>query len=167
MTQQTPLHPGDPFPTLTVALPEGRALHLPDSLAGHYGVVLFYRGSWCPYCNAQLREFQRSLDRFADMNTLVIALSVDDEATTRELIAKHGLQFLVGHSADACAIAAATGAFVNDDPMYLQSTGFVLDPRGRVVVSVYSSGAIGRLVPEDIIGLIRYLREHAPASRSS
>ena len=167
MTQITLLHPGDPFPALTVALPEGRALRLPDALAGHYGVVLFYRGSWCPYCNAQLRAFQRSLDRFADMDTLVIALSVDDEATTRDLIAKHGLQFPVGHSADARAIAAATGAFVNDDPMYLQSTGFVLDPGGRVVVSVYSSGAIGRLVPEDVIGLIRYLREHAPARQSS
>jgi peroxiredoxin len=167
MTQMTLLHPGDPFPALTVALAEGRALRLPDALAGHYGVVLFYRGSWCPYCNAQLRAFQRSLDRFADMDTLVIALSVDDEATTRDLTAKHGLQFPVGHSADACAIATATGAFVNDDPMYLQSTGFVLDPGGRVLVSVYSSGAIGRLVPEDVIGLIRYLREHAPASRSS
>jgi hypothetical protein len=40
----------------------------------------------------------------------------------------------------------------------------VLDPEGRVVVSVYSSGAIGRLVPEDVVGLIRYLREHASAS---
>ena len=166
MTQMTLLRPGDPFPALTVALAEGRALRLPDALAGHYGVVLFYRGSWCPYCNAQLRAFQRSLDRFADMNTLVLGLSVDDEATTRDLIARHGLQFPVGHSADARAIAAATGAFVNDDPVYLQSTGFVLDPGGQVVVSVYSSGAIGRLVPEDVIGLIRYLREHAPASRS-
>ena len=32
------------------------------------------------------------------------------------------------------------------------------------VVSVYSSGAIGRLVPEDVIGLVRYLREHSPAA---
>jgi hypothetical protein len=29
------------------------------------------------------------------------------------------------------------------------------------IVSVYSSGAIGRLLPEDVIGLVRYLREHA------
>jgi hypothetical protein len=83
------------------------------------------------------------------------------------LIAKHGLQFPVGHSADAHAIAAATGAFVNDDPVYLQSTGFVVDPGGTVVVSVYSSGAIGRLVPSDVIGMIGYLREHAKASRPS
>jgi hypothetical protein len=48
--------------------------------------------------------------------------------------------------------------------VYLQSTGFVLDPAGNVVVSAYSSGAIGRLVPEDVIGLVRYLREHSPAT---
>jgi peroxiredoxin len=157
MIQKTPLRPGDPFPTLTVALPEGRTLRLPDNLAGHYGVVLFYRGSWCPYCNAQLRAFQRSLDRLTGLGALVAAVSVDDEATTKNLIAKHGLQFPIGHSADARAVAAATGAFVNPDPAYLQSTGFILDPASRVIVSVYSSGAIGRLVPDDVIGLVRYL----------
>ena len=87
-------------------------------------------------------------------------MSVDDEETTQALIGKHGLEFPVGHSADARAIADATGAFVNDDPLYLQSTGFVLDPNGNIVVSVYSSGAIGRLVPEDVLGLVRYLRDH-------
>ena len=80
-----------------------------------------------------------------------------------DLIAKHGLTFPVGFGADARAIADLTGAFVNPDPVYLQSAGFVLDPAGRVVVSVYSSGAIGRLVPEDVAGLVRYVREHAAA----
>jgi hypothetical protein len=45
--------------------------------------------------------------------------------------------------------------------VYLQSTGFVLDPAGQVAVSLYSSGAIGRLVPEDVVGMVRYLREHS------
>ena len=69
----------------------------------------------------------------------------------------------VGHSADGRAIAATTGALINDGPVYLQSTGFVLNPAGQVVVSVYSSGAIGRLVPGDVIGLVRYLRERTKA----
>ena len=126
-------------------------------------MILLYLGSWCPYCNAQLRAFQRADDALAAVDARVVALSVDDEATTQALIAKHGLQFPVGHSADARAVAAATGAFVNDDPLYLQSTGFVLDLTGRVIVSVYSSGAIGRLVPDDVTGLVRYIREHATA----
>lgn len=155
------LNPGDTFPALSVSLPGGETLQLPDAFTGGFGVVLFYRGSWCPYCNAQLRAFQRSLDKLAELDAKVVAVSVDDEATTKELIDKHGLQFPVGHSADADAYGAATGAFVHKDPTHLESTGFVLDPQGRVIVSVYSSGAIGRLVPEDVIGLIRYVRDHA------
>jgi peroxiredoxin len=154
------LHPGDKFPGLAVALPAGGGLQLPDALDGHFGVVLFNRGSWCPYCNAQLRGFQRAKESLADVGARVVALSVDDEATTADLIAKHGLEFPVCHSADARALAEATGAFINEDPLFVQSTGFVLNPGGQVVVSVYSSGAIGRLVPEDVIGLIRYLRQH-------
>ena len=164
MTQMTVLQPGDPFPSVTVFLPGGRTLRLPDVLAGRFGVVLYYRGSWCPYCNAQLSAFQRSLDSLAEADISVVALSVDDEATTVDLIARHGLRFPVGHSASAATIAHTTGAFVNPDPPYLQSTGFVLDSGGRVIVSVYSSGAIGRLVPRDVIGLVGYLREHAQAS---
>jgi peroxiredoxin len=157
------LSPGDSFPALTLTPPGARAQELPDAFAGDFGVVLFFRGAWCPYCNAQLRAFQRVSDSLAETGIKVAALSVDDEPTTTELIAKHGLTFPVGHSADAAAIADLTGAFVNPDPVFLQSTGFVLDPAGKVVVSVYSSGAIGRLVPEDVIGLVRYAREHAAA----
>jgi peroxiredoxin len=157
------LSPGDSFPALTLTPPGGPSLTLPEALAGEFGVVLFFRGAWCPYCNAQLRAFQRASDILADAGIKVVALSVDNEPTTAELIAKHGLTFPVGHSADAAAVAGLTGAFVNPDPVFLQSTGFVLSPAGKVVVSVYSSGAIGRIVPEDVIGLVRYMREHAAA----
>ena len=155
------LHPSDKFPVLTVAQVGGGSLQLPDVLDGRFGVVLFYCGAWCPYCNAQLRAFQRAKDQLAEVGAQVVALSVDDEATTAELIAKAGLEFGVGYAADARALAEATGAFVSDDPLFLQSTGFVLTPAGQVAVGVYSTGAIGRLVPDDVIGLIRYLRAHA------
>jgi peroxiredoxin len=157
------LSPGSTFPAVSLTPPGGAALALPDAFAGDFGAVLFFRGSWCPYCNAQPRAFQRAADSLAETGVRVAALSVDDEPATADLIAKHGLTFPVGHSANAHAIADLTGAFVNPDPVYLQSTGFVLDPAGEAVVSVYSSGAIGRLVPEDVIGLVRYLRQHATA----
>jgi peroxiredoxin len=158
------LQPNDPFPAITITPPDADPVALPDALEGHFGVVLFFRGAWCPYCNAQLRAFQRAQDTLAERNIRVVALSVDDKATTRELIAKHGLTFPVGHSADARAIAQETGAFLNEEPLFVQSTGFVLSPDGRVIVSVYSSGAIGRLVPEDVLGMVRYLTEHAAAA---
>jgi len=157
------LKPGDHFPPITITPVDGEAIDLPDALAGHFAVILFNRGSWCPYCNAQLRAFQRDAEKLDALDVKVVSLSVDDEATARELIAKHGLTFPVGHSADAAAIHEATGAFVNADPVHLQSTGFVIDPHGHVVVSVYSSGAIGRLVPEDVAGLVNYLKSKQPA----
>jgi len=160
------LNPGDPFPRLTITTADGRLLTIPDAFAGDFAVVLFYRGAWCPYCNAQLRAFERAGQALADADVRVAALSVDDEETTAALVEKHKLTFPVGYGADAKAVAALTGAFVNPDPVYLQSTGFVLGPTGNVVVSVYSSGAIGRLVPEDVVGLVRYLREHSPAAKA-
>jgi peroxiredoxin len=158
------LRPGDTFPQLTLNIPGAQAVQAPSSFAGQFGVVLFNRGAWCPYCTAQLRAFQRADESLAQFGVRMAALWVDDEKTTAEFTAKHGLTFPLGHSADARAVAGLTGAFVNEDPLYLQSAGFVLDPQGKVVVSVYSSGAVGRLVPEDVIGLVGYLRQHAAAS---
>jgi peroxiredoxin len=157
------LNPGDPFPPLTISTTDGQVLSIPDAFAGDFGVVLFYRGAWCPYCNAQLRAFERAGETLAAAGVKVAALSVDDKEATAALVDKHKLTFPVGYGAVAPAIASLTGAFVNPDPVYLQSTGFVLDPAGKVIVSVYSSGAIGRLVPDDVVGLVRYLREHAPS----
>ena len=160
------LHPGDPFPPLTMNVLGGETLTLPDGFAGDFATVLFYRGAWCPYCNAQLSAFQRAGQALADAGVRVAALSVDDEATAAELAGRRGLAFPIGYGADAAAVAALTGAFVNPDPVYLQSTGFVLGPAGNVVVSVYSSGPIGRLVPDDVVGLVRYLRQHSPTAAS-
>ena len=109
----TLLSPGDTFPRLELDLVGGGTLTLPDAFAGRYGVVLFNRGSWCPFCTGQLRAFQRAADKLEALGVSVASVSVDDEATAAELVAANGLKFPVGHSADARALAAATGAFVN------------------------------------------------------
>jgi peroxiredoxin len=164
MNATTPLTAGDPFPSLSINLVDGAAIDLPDALEAHYAVVLLFRGAWCPYCNAQLHAYERARDRLEQLDVRIVAFSTDDEAATRALIDKHGLSFPVGHSADAAEVQAALGAFAAPDMGYLQSTGFVLDPAGHIVVSVYSSGAIGRLLPDDVIGLIRYLADETSAA---
>ena len=47
---------------------------MPETFAGQFGVVLFYRGAWCPYCNAQLRAYQRASATLADAGIRVVAL---------------------------------------------------------------------------------------------
>lgn len=148
---------GQGFPDLVVQIVGGKTLAIPGDLEGGYAVVLFYRGSWCPYCCAQLAAFSRAHDRLAAAGAKVIALSVDDEPTSTALVARLRLTFPVGFGADTAGIAALTGAFVGEQAAYLQSTGFVLDRQGRILVAVYSSGAIGRLVPDDVVGFVRYV----------
>src|SRR3954449_4695085 len=152
------LQNGQVFPLLEMPAVGGGTISLPGDLAGSFGVVLIYRGAWCPYCNAQLASFSRASDKFGKLGVKVVALSVDDEAASAALVEKHHLGFPVGHSADAGEIAAATGAYTNENPQYLQSTGFVLAPDGTVVTAVYSSDAIGRLVADDVAGLVEYLQ---------
>jgi peroxiredoxin len=91
----------------------------------------------------------------------VVALSVDDEPTTRGTIEKFKLSFPVGHSADADKVASITGAYTNESPYYLQATGFLLAPDGKILNAVYSSGPLGRLIAEDVIGMVAYLKSNA------
>jgi peroxiredoxin len=157
----TRLQNGETFPALDVLAIGGGTVQIPQSLQGSYGVVLIYRGAWCPFCQAQLAGFQRAGEKLAATGIKVVALSVDDEPTTIGTIEKHKLSFPVGHSADADKVAAITGAYTNEAPHYLQTTGFLLDPEGKVLNAVYSSGPIGRLVAEDVIGMVAYLKSKA------
>jgi peroxiredoxin len=152
------LQNGDVFPSLTFARVGGGEINLPGDLAGGFGVILFHRGSWCPYCNAQLVAYARAADELANERIKVVSISVDDRETSEAPVKKHKLDFPVGYGADARAVSAATGAVVNDNPVCLQATGFILDPDGRLVTAVYSTRAIGRLLPDDVLGFIRYLK---------
>jgi peroxiredoxin len=97
----------------------------------------------------------------------IVALSVDDEATSKALIDKLDLSFPVGFGANPNDIVAATGAYVAEGSAYLQSTGFVLDPHGRILTAVYSSGAIGRLVPDDVAGFVKYIDAHRETTQAA
>ena len=149
------------FPEAQVPAVGGGTIALPAALAGSWGVVLIYRGAWCPFCNAQLAGFAAEKEALDRLGVKVVALSVDDEATSAATKAKNHLQFAVGHSADADAVAAATGAFVNPSPHFLQPAGFVLGPDGTVKAAAYATSAIGRVVAKDVVGFVGYLQSVA------
>lgn len=154
------LQNGQRFPSFAVPAIGGGLIEIPESLLGAYGVVLIYRGAWCPYCQAQLAAFQRASEKLSGLGIKVLAMSVDDEATTINTIERFKLTFPVGHSANADEVAGITGAYTNREPHYLQTTGFLLAPDGTIVNAVYSSGPIGRLVADDVIGMVTYIKSH-------
>jgi peroxiredoxin len=155
------LQNGNAFPKVTVPAVGGGTIELPAALAGSWGVVLIYRGAWCPFCNAQLASFASEKEALDGLGVKVVALSVDDEAASVATVAKNHLQFPVGHSADADAVAAATGAFVNQSRHFLEPAGFVLAPDGTVKAAAYATSAIGRLMAKDVVGFVGYMQSVA------
>jgi peroxiredoxin len=152
------LNNGAAFPKLEIPAVGGGVISLPGDLAGAFGVVLIYRGAWCPVCNHQLARFGEKQAALAALGVKVVTFSVDDEATSAKLMEKHNLSFPVGHSADAEKVAAATGAFTNEAPRYLQPTGYILSPEGSVMSAVYATNAVGRLSAGEVIGFVEYVK---------
>jgi peroxiredoxin len=155
------LQNGQRFPKLEIPAVGGGLLRLPDDLAGSYGVILIYRGHWCPFCNEQMGAFANVSEALSRTGIKVVAFSVDDEPATAEFVEKHHIPFKMGHSANVETVVSATGAYETQFPTrghFLETTGFVLAPDGTIVNAVYSSRAIGRLVPNDVIRLVAFMK---------
>ena len=103
-----------------------------------------------------MADFQKNIDRFAEVGTEVVALSVDSEEDAGKMVGQHGLTYPVLHGLDARETMATIGGYINEDPLYLHPSGFVLRPDRTIVTLVQSSGAIGRLVADDTIRLIQH-----------
>ncbi len=159
------LDSGDAFPSLDLDLVTGGKLTLPTGLTRPFNVVLVNRGSWCPFCIAQLKAFQSGLSKLEAEGIGVVAFSADPLDKARGVAADNQLTFPVGYGASVERTASVLGTFYDPAPShttpYLQSTGFVLAPGGKVLTSVYSSGAIGRLVWQDVLGLVQYIKSHS------
>lgn len=56
----------------------GRLYRLSDH-RGHPVLLMFYRGYWCPFCMAELREVARHYPEFKNLDVEVVALGVDDQ----------------------------------------------------------------------------------------
>ncbi len=150
---------GERFPSLSFETVAHGHLDLPDYLAGGYGVVLGYRGSWCPYCNAQLASFQRRLDQLTEAGISVVAMSSDDLEHAQETVDKHHLTFPVGYGLDAEVTATTLGGYWDSGRGALESTNFLLTADGLIEVAVYSSKVLGRLVVDDVLGYVDHLKK--------
>jgi peroxiredoxin len=156
------LDAGDPFPALELTLTDGKRLRLPADLTHPFNVVLVNRGAWCPFCTMQLKAFQMGLSKLVQEGIGVISLSTDTHEKASAAVTENRLEFPVAYGASVDAVAEALGVFYDPKPMhtppYFHSAGFVLAPGGKVLNAVYSSGAIGRLVWQDVLGLVQYVK---------
>ena len=72
---------------------------------------------------------------------------------------EHALGFPVGYALPVKETAATLGAFYEEKRGFLQATGFVVKPDRTIAVSQFSSGPIGRLVWQDVLGLVQFYKK--------
>lgn len=77
------------------------------------------------------------------------------------MVERHKLTYPVLFGLNAREIAATIGGYINEDPLYLHPSGFILRPNGSIVLLVQSSGPIGRLVAEDALRIIQHSQKQA------
>ena len=76
-------------------------------------------------------------------------------------MAELGVGIPIGYGLSLKDTAAALGAFYEEKRSVLQATGFVVRPDRTIAVAQYSSGPIGRLVWQDVLGLLQHYKKQA------
>lgn len=107
---------GDAAPDFTLPDARGGDTRLSDLLADGPVILNFYRGSWCPYCNLELRAYQRELPRIKAKGASVAAISPMLPDGSLSQSEKESLEF---------AVLSDVGLEVSD----AFGLVFVLDPR--------------------------------------
>jgi len=88
-----PLLIGAAAPDASLRTMDGRPQTLKAALAGKPGVVIFYRGGWCPYCNAHLREIKGVEKDLARLGYTTVAVSPDRPEELAKTAKKHDLPY--------------------------------------------------------------------------
>ena len=58
-------------------------------------IIAFYRGSWCPYCNLELKMLQDHLPKIKDKKAMLVAISPQSPDNSLTVVEKHNLTFEV------------------------------------------------------------------------
>jgi peroxiredoxin len=111
-----------------------------------------------------LAAFARAQDRLVAEGITTVAGSTDPVEKARETVAEQALTFPVGYGLPLKDTARALGAFYDPQRGILHATGFVIRPDRRIALAQYSSGPIGRLVWQDVLGLVQFFKGGARKS---
>lgn len=86
---------GAKAPEFSLPDAKGERVALSSMLAKGPVVVTWYRGAWCPYCNVQLREYQKAMPEMTALGAQLVAISPQTPDSTLSTQQKNELAFAV------------------------------------------------------------------------
>ncbi|GGH29065.1 AhpC/TSA family protein [Sphingobacterium alkalisoli] len=84
---------GDTFPDFSLPNTNNEILKLQELLQNGKVIVAFFRGSWCPYCNLELKALQENLKQIIDRKATLVEISPQTPDYSEELKGNHNLGF--------------------------------------------------------------------------
>ncbi len=87
------LKTGDMAPEFMIPDAMGKIVSLKETLTHGAVIIVFYRGGWCPYCNLELRAYQRLLPKIRDMGAQLMAISLQSPDASLSTQEKNALAF--------------------------------------------------------------------------
>ncbi len=89
------LQSGDQAPDFSLSNAVGETVTLSKLLEQGSVVLTFYRGTWCPYCNLQLNQYQQILSKITSLGAQLVAISPQTPDESLNMQEKNQLRFEV------------------------------------------------------------------------
>lgn len=89
------LNVGASMPAFSLKDSTGKFVSSKDLLKQGNLVVVFYRGSWCPFCNLYLRNLQKNLTQIKAAGGNLVAISVENPDNSLSVAKKNAVEFSV------------------------------------------------------------------------
>lgn len=127
-----PILPGMMLPPVSLKTEDGSLFDLNDAVRRQNTVLLFFRGGWCPYCNAQLSQLKTVEQKIRDAGFQIIAVSADMPPLLQSHAKENNLAYRMLSDAEMTASRALGIAFRVDDETYEKyRSSFKLDLEER------------------------------------
>lgn len=108
------LNVGDIAPNFSLLNAVGVTTSLTSLLEKGKVVLTFYRGTWCPYCNLQLQQYQQVLKEINSLGANLVAVSPQTPDESLNIKEKNELQFEVLSDNGNIVAKQFTTVFKND-----------------------------------------------------
>lgn len=118
---------GQKMPDFTLKDARGKAVGLRNLRKKGPVVVSFYRGAWCPYCNAQLSDLQKHLPEIQKLGATLVAITPEKPDLTAETEKRKGLEFPILSDTDNKLATQLGLAFTLDSELKQVYSEFGID----------------------------------------
>ncbi|WP_374704046.1 peroxiredoxin family protein [Salimicrobium jeotgali] len=126
-------------------------------------LIVFFRGSWCPACMKELKEFEEEKKYFDSQQIRLTTVTYDDREKLQNMVEEHGFTFPVLVDENLDFLRAYDVHFHGEDAPYEdhgthgEPAYFLVDNEGKLLYQQRQTSPFGRPHPKELRKIIQYI----------